>query len=258
MIWNRAIIIASLVGGLLAILIALASGQAIASVLAALLFTISLLLWKYGYLIVPLITRASRIVEVRGSYEIPPSRDYIIKKTVNGYYAAAFLEVRFYESATEKDEAGKRTMFEAFEKTISALKYVVKISMLISAIDLSKHIEEIKTKRSSAEGRKAQGAATDESVRLDREIAMWNRQLDHITHGERPVEIISFASTTAFGLTKEEASGKVRRQARELKTILSSSLGCDIRELSDLEMLKCFEWDLFFPTSAEDIRDETF
>jgi hypothetical protein len=40
--------------------------------------------------------------------------------------------------------------------------------------------------------------------------------------------------------------------------MLSSSLGCDVRELKDLEMLKCFEWELFFPTTEEEIKDELF
>ena len=259
MVWNRAITIAALLGGLIALLSALASGQILATIAAAFLFFFSLLTWKYGYLIFPVITKAMNIVEIRNNYEVSPTRDYILKKIGDGYYAAKFLEIRFYESAVEKGEEDKHTMFESFEKAIASLKYIVKISLLISAIDLSKHIDEIKTKRSSAESKKSKmHGGSDEVVRLDREIAMWNRLLDRITHGERPIELLAFASTTSFGLTKEEAASRVRRQAKEVKTILSSSLGCDIRELVDLEMLKCFEWDLFFPTTPEDMKDEVF
>jgi|SRR3989344_2811290 len=259
MIWNRTITIAALLGGLLALLSGIATGQALAVVAAAALFTLSLLLWKYGYLFIPAITRATRIVEVRDGYEIPPARDMVLKKIESGYYATKFLEVRFYESAIEKKEDERRTMFESFEKAIASLKYVVKISLLISAIDLSKHIDDIKTKRSMAETKKSKlHGKNDDLIRLDREIAMWNRLLDRITHGERPVELVAFASTTAFGLTKEEAASRVRRQSKEVKTILSSSLGCDVRELVDVEMRKCFEWDLFFPTTPEDMRDELF
>jgi hypothetical protein len=93
---------------------------------------------------------------------------------------------------------------------------------------------------------------------MDRELAYWNRLLDRITQGERPVEIVAFSSTTAFGLTRDEAVSRVTRQSKELKTILSSSLGCDIRDLTDLEMLKCFEWDYFFPTTQEEIKDALF
>jgi hypothetical protein len=259
MVWNRAITITALIGGLLALLAGIAAGSGLAAVLAALFFAFSLLVWKYGYLLIPAFTRATHIVEIRGGYEIPPGRDLVMKKAEGGYYATKFLEVRFYESAIEKNTSEKRTMFESFEKAIASLKYIVKISLLVSAIDLSKHIDEIKTKRSSAETKRSKlPGKSDELIRIDREIAMWNRLLDRITHGERPVELLAFASTTAFGLTKEEASSRVRRQAKEVRTILSSSLGCDVRELIDRDMLKCFEWDLFFPTTREDIRDELF
>ncbi len=259
MLVNRAITVTALAGGVLSLAASLVYGSGIFALVAALLFTASLALWKYGYILVPMLTRAANVIEVRAGYEVPPTRDYIVKKTASGYYATKFLEIRFYESSMDKGEADKATMFESFEKAIAALKYVVKISLLVSAVELTKELDDIKTKRSAAEARKAKGgASSDEIVRLDREIAMWNRMLDRITRGERPVELIAFASTTSFGLTRDEASTRVARQAKELRTVLSSSLGCDITELSDLDMLRCFEWEQFFPTSQEDIKDEIF
>jgi len=259
MFLNRAITVTALIGGIIAIAASLIYTNAIAAIIAALLFTMSIALWKYGYILIPFFTRAAKVIEVRGGYEVPPSRDMIIKKTGSGYYATKFLEVRFYESSLDKSEEGKSLMFESFEKVISSLKYVVKISLLVSAMDLSKHIEEIKTKRSEAEARKARSSgASDEIIRLDREIAKWNRLLDRITHGERSIEVIAYATTTSFGLTRDEAVGRVSRQAKELKTILSSSLGCDVVEMVDLDMLRCFEWEQFFPTSAEELKDEIF
>ncbi len=251
---------AALVGGVLAIIVSLVFSNPIIPIFAAFSFTLSLFLWKYGYLFVPMLTRATNLVEVRGGYEVPPTRDYIVKKSRSGYYATKFLEVRLYESSMDKDQDQKKMMFESFEKAISSLKYVVKISMMISAMDLSGHIDDIKTKRSTAETRRSKSGvmASDEQLRTDREIAMWNRLLDRITQGERPVELVAFASTTAYGLTRDEALSRVSRQSKELRTILSSSLGCDIRELSDLEMLKCFEWDTFFPTTQEEIKDAVF
>ncbi|MEW6035741.1 MAG: hypothetical protein AB1529_03955 [Candidatus Micrarchaeota archaeon] len=261
MFMNRAVTAASLLGGILAVVISLVYGNPILPVIAAVFFFMTLLLWKYGYLLIPFFTRATNIVEVHsGGYEVPPTRDYIIKKTEGGYYATRFLEVRFYESSMDKSQDEKRTMFDSFEKAVSSLKYIVRVTLMISTLDLSRHIEEIKTKRGVVEAKKAKEAklAADESMRMDRELAYWNRLLDRITQGERPVEIVAFASTTAFGLTRDEALGRVSRQAKELKTILSSSLGCDIRDLSDIEMLKCFEWEYFFPTTQEEIKDALF
>ncbi|MFH1785358.1 MAG: hypothetical protein ABH842_02935 [Candidatus Micrarchaeota archaeon] len=260
MFLNRAVTAVVLIGGIVATILSLLYGNPILPVVSAAFFCLSLLLWKYGYLIIPFFTKAARIIEVHGGYEVPPSREYIVKKNEAGYYVSKFLEVRFYESSMDKDNEEKKNMFESFEKAISSLKYIVKISLMISTLDLSKHIDEIKTKRGAVESKKAKEVklAADESMRMDRELAYWNRLLDRITQGERPVEIIAFASTTAFGLTREEAVSRATRQAKELKTILSSSLGCDVRDLSDLEMLKCFEWDYFFPTSPEEIKDALF
>jgi hypothetical protein len=259
MFMNRAITATALIGGIIALAASLVYASAIAIAISALFFFLSIALWKYGYIVIPLLTKATNIIEVRGGYEVPPSRDHIVKKSASGYYATRFLEVRFYESSLDKSEDEKKTMFDSFEKVIASLKYVVKISLLISAMDLSKEIDEIKTRRSAAEARKARsGGATDEITRLDREIAKWNRLLDRITHGERSVEVIAFATTTAFGLTKDEAVSRAARQAKELKTILSSSLGCDVADMVDLDMLRCFEWEQFYPTSAEEIKDEIF
>lgn len=256
---NRAITATALIGGLIALATSLVYFHWVTIIAAAFLFTLSLALWKYGYILIPIFTKATNVIEVRSGYEVPPSRDHIVRKTPSGYYATKFLEVRFYESSMDKSEDKKTAMFESFEKVISSLKYVVKLSLLISAMDLSKEIDEIKTRRSAAEARKAKSSgAADELIKLDREIAKWNRLLDRITHGERSIEVIAFATTTAFGLTRDEAVGRVSRQAKELRTILSSSLGCDVQELVDLDMLRCFEWEQFFPTSAEELKDEIF
>jgi len=87
---------------------------------------------------------------------------------------------------------------------------------------------------------------------------MWNRLLERITHGDRSLEITAFAQTTAFGVTKEEAISKVRRQAKEARTIISSTLGADVTELLDTDMIKCFEWSYFIPADTEQMRDEVF
>ncbi len=259
MFLNRAVTMACLAGGVISVLLSLIVSPFLA-VIAAFFFTLTIFTWKYGYLFIPALTKATRIVEMHDGFEVPPSRDCIIKKTQEGYYVSKFLEIRFYESSMDKNTDEKKLMFESFEKAVSSLKYIVKITMMINTLDLSNHVDEIKTKRSSAETKKGREMrmSRDDAMRVDREIAYWNRLLERITQGERPVEMISFASTTAFGLTRDEALSRASRQSKELKTILSSSLGCDITELSDLDMVKCFQWDFFSPTTQEEIKDTVF
>jgi len=260
MINNKIIVLASLSGGLVVLIFSILYGGIIFAIPSAILFFLSILVWKYGYIIIPAITKRTNLIEVRDGYEVVSTRDYILKKTDKGYYTSKFLEIKFYESSLDKDESGIKLMFESFEKSILSMRNVVKISLLISALDLSKHLDEVKTKRSIAESKlsKIKTQNSDEGVRLNREVAMWNRYLDRISKGDRAVELIAYATTTAFGITKDEAVSKMKRQAKEVSTILSSTLGCDIVELRDLDMIKCFEWDKFYPASEEELRDETF
>ncbi|MEW6528314.1 MAG: hypothetical protein AB1391_00345 [Candidatus Micrarchaeota archaeon] len=259
MILNRAITLIALVGGTLALILSIILGAHIPIIIAAALFAFSLFIWKYGYLLMPHITSAANIVEVRGEYTIPPTRDYVLKKSQNGYYATKFLEIMLYESTVDKDDGEKHSLFALFEKALCSLKHVVKITFLFSSVDVSKYIDEIKTKRSEAEAKRSHlSQHGPDVIRLDREIAMLNRLLERLTFGERPMEIIAYASTTALGATKDEAISRVKRQAQEIKTILSSTLSSEIRELSDLDMIKCFEWDYFIPGDREELLDETF
>ncbi len=218
------------------------------------------MIWKYGYLIIPSITKATNIIEVRDNYEIPSSRDLILKKGDGAYFATKFLEVKFYESSMDKNAEEKNTLFDSFERMVGSLKYVVRVTMMLNLLDLSNEIEKIKTKRSAIESKRSKEAkiTIEEGMRMDRELSYLNRLLDKFGSGDKPVEVISFASTTASGLTKEEAISKVNRQAKELKTIISSSLGCEVRELNDLEMLACFEWEKFQPANNEEFKDKTF
>ena len=79
MIENRMYTITALGGGLLSVLLVFVSGQVLFALLASLFFAISVLVWKYGYILMPFFTSAAKIVEVRGGYTIPPTRDCIIK-----------------------------------------------------------------------------------------------------------------------------------------------------------------------------------
>ena len=220
MVSNRAIAVAGLLGGVLSILVAISQQSLLLVAISASFFALSIVVWRYGYLIIPLITRATNIVEVRGNYTIPSSRDYVLAKSGSGYLATKFLELRFYESSQDKESEAKHHMFESFEKAISSLKYIVKISMMVSPIDLSADLDELKTKRSVAEAKRAKISDSGDITKLDREIAYYNRLIDRLSHGEKSVELLAYASTTAFGLTREDAVSRANRQTKEVKTIL--------------------------------------
>ena len=257
---NKIVVSASLVGGFIALLFTFIYGGVVLSVVASVLFAFSILIWKYGHFIIPYFTQLTNIVEIRGDgYEIPPTRDVILKKSSNGYYAAKFMEIQFYKSLSDKSESDQISILKSFERAIASIRYIVKISMLISAVDLAKYIDEIKEKRSRAEEKRSKLPPNSSGIaRLDREISMWNRLIKRITEGDRPVELIAYVSTVSHGLTKEDALSSVKRQSKEVSTILSSSLGCNVVYLSDMDMIRSFDWEMFFPSTMEELKDELF
>ncbi len=256
---NKIIVSASLAGGVIALLLTFIYGGFFFSLLASILFAFSLLIWKYGYFIIPYFTRFAHIVEIRDGYEVPSTRDVILKKSENGYYAGKFMEIQFYKSLSDKSESNQLAILRSFERVISSIRYIVKISLIVSGVDLSKYIDEIKEKRSRAEEKRSKTPPNSSAIaRLDREISMWNRLIKRITEGDRPVELIAYVSTVSHGLTKEDAIASVNRQAKEIATIFSSSLGCSVVPLYDLDMIRSFEWEKFFPSTMEELKDELF
>jgi len=226
----------------------------IIAVAAIISFFIAAGVWRFGFLIKPIITRQANVMEGFGKYEIPPSQDLIIKKDGNRYYATAYMLVRFTHSSTEKTPEQVASMRQSYERAISSLNYVCRLSSMVCPIDLSPHVERIKERRSNAETKLSeitslpassnQGA---EMARLKREIESHSAQLERIQSGERPMRVINFVMTCAPGSSKDEAMVKVKQQATELKTVLASTLDTEVLPLAGDALKRCFEWDFTLP-----------
>jgi hypothetical protein len=68
--------------------------------------------------------------------------------------------------------------------------------------------------------------------------------------------IIAYCMTSSKGVSRESAIAEAKAQARELKTLLSNALNVEVDQLTADEMLKCFEWERFFPSSGQDIESK--
>ena len=261
---NRRFAYASLAGGGVGLAVSLLSGYALFAAAAAGFFCLGLFAWKYGYLIMPLVVERAGLVEVvDGEYEIPPAQDVVIKSSGGRYYASSFMAARITESATEKSAAEKSLFMEYFERAVSAVKCVSKFSVVVSAVDLSKWEDEITGKRSIAETRKSRLLASEpekssEIARLEREIVMWNRQLERLRGGERPIEVICYLMTTADGASKEEAVGRAKSQAMEVRSAMGNALNAEVMPLAGEDMKKCFEWERILPSSQEEFHDMAY
>jgi len=253
---NRVFVVLSIAGGFFALALSMIFGSPVASAISAIFFFFSILLWKYGYMIIPMITKWAKIIEIGKGFEILPGQEVIVGKKSGRFLATAFLSAHLYQVENQKE---RKNFSEMFEKAITAAGFPFKVCMQVSHLDLKDEINEAKTKRSIAETKKAQLKKDEaEKAFIEREIVMWDRLIERLENGEKPLEILFYFSTTASGRTKEEAIASVNSQAEELSAILSGALSCEVFRLKGEEMKKCFWLDFFGPTNSEDLKDLLF
>lgn len=236
-------------------------GSPAAAAVSAMFFCFSIAIWKYGYLLIPMIAKGAHIVETGQGFEIPPSQDAVIGRSGGDFLATCFLSARLYQSASEADEGRRKEMGRMFETAISSAGFPFRICAMVSPLDVKNELDEIRAKRSVAESRLEKLGAKKSSAdaaRLGREIAMWNRMLGKLGEGERPLEVSFYFSTTASGLTKEEAYSRAKAQSDKLSVVLSSALSCEVVRLAGEDMKRAFQWDFFGPANSEELRDSVF
>jgi len=232
--------------------------NSIIAILAILSFLLAAAVWRFGFILKPILTRQAHMVEGFGRYEIPPQQDVIVKKDGNNYYATTFLLVRFTQSSTEKTPDQIAMIKQSYERALSSLNYVYKISNMVCPVDLTPHVDKIKEKRSKAEARMSELISLPASSNTGSEIALIKReiescenQLQKIQAGERPMKVMNYAMTTASSHSKDDAVAKVKQQATELKTVISSTLDTEVMPLAGDDMKRCFEWEYMLPGKSQ-------
>ena len=239
-------------GGILSILGGIAAG------LGALF---GVLFWRYGYIMVPLVTTRSNVVLMTDSgYEIPPTQDVIVKNSNGVYYASAFLGMRIFESSTEKTQEENLIYSQFFERAISNIKYVTKISYMLYVEDVTEKRKTIETRRAEAQLKLARerDKPQPDVLKIDkyeRELQKEDSELARLVKGVKPMGVIAYAQTTAVGVSKDAAISIARAQAKELRSTLENALNVEVSMLTGDEMLKCFEWDHFFPTTPQELEE---
>lgn len=239
------------VGGNFAILGGIVAGLGAAGAVA---------FYKYGYIFVPMITSRAKVVQLTDSgYEIPPAQDVILKNVGGIYYASMFLGVRIYESTTDKTAEENVVYTQYFERAISSVKFVTKVCMLVYVKDLGEFRTRIETKHAEAQLRLARERDKPEPDvlkldRYEREVAMWENQINKLTLGIKPMGVVSYVMTTATGVSKEGATAAARSQANELRATISNSLNVEVAQLTGEEMLRCFEWEHIIPPTPQELE----
>jgi hypothetical protein len=232
--------------------------KSVATILAALSAVLSFVLFKWGYLLIPYLTKRANIIEVPSpGYELTPAQDAVIKKVGDNYYASVFIHIKMYRSTTEKSAEENVVYVDSFERAIASVRFPVKIATIVFAKDISKYREDVETKRYESQLRLQREREKPEPDilsldRLEKEVAMWEAQLSRITSGERPMGLISYAMTTGVGVTKDAAVAVAKNQAAELKTLLANALNVEVGYLIGEDMKKCFDMQFMIPPTIKE------
>ena len=177
--------------------------------------------YKYGYILVPLLTKYGNIVQIiEGGYEIPPSNDVILKNVNGIYYASKFLGVRIFESTSEKTPEENVVYSEYFERAISSVRFPTKFSMMVYVLDLTRHRQKWETQHAEAQLRLArEREKPDPDVlkvdRFEKEVGMSEQQIHRLVSGFKPMGAITYMMTTATGLSKEAAAAAAKTAITE-------------------------------------------
>jgi hypothetical protein len=265
---NKNLALASIGIGVVGVLASISTGGSMFSLIGGALAGLgavgAAVFIKMGYLVVPMITQKTKTVVLMDTgYEIPPSQDVILKKAQSGvYYASAFLGMKIYQSALEKEEAEMITYNKQFEMAMTQFKKVVKISYAMHAVDITNDRKKLETQKAEAQLRlqKEREKSEPDVLRInqfERQIAYFEGMINQLGKGLRPMKVVLYAMVTDIGITKDEATAKVKNAADKLGTLLSNSFNCETDLLTGDEMLKAFEWEKFLPTTIEELEDQT-
>ncbi len=229
----------------------------IAAIICVLGAVSAVAIYKYGYFILPFLTRQGNVVQImEGNYEIPPAQDVILKAVGGIYYASSYLGVKIYESTSEKSPEENAVYSEYFERAISSVRFPTKFAMMVYVMDLTKHRTKWETRHAEAQLRLArEREKPDPDVlkldRFEKEVAMCEQQIQRLVSGFKPMGAITYVMTTATGISKESATAAVKAQASELRATIGNALNVEVVPLQGDEMLRCFDWEHIIPPNAE-------
>lgn len=233
--------------------VALANPYAMSA--AGLFFLLTYVMWRHGDSVMTVIFGFAGREEKIGNYSVVAQRDAIVRKESDRYTASAFAIGELAESLEDKPSSYVEAYSRNFERAITSLKLPVKFSMMVKPLDLSSNMEEIKTKRTQAELEKSrllsENSNSPEIPRIERKISMWNRMLDRLAGGEKPMEARFYAMTSASGITQAEAVSKARSQLSQAMASISASMGLSMRHARGDDMLECFDSEFFVPAPAK-------
>ncbi|MBI5226501.1 hypothetical protein HY994_04695 [Candidatus Micrarchaeota archaeon] len=241
----RQAVLISLGGGLIALVFSLVLANAWLIGLSAVLLCLSVVIQRFGGVLLPYFLKGLSVVETRGGWVL--DRDVAVLHDGDRYLASAYLDVDVHFSPSRHPAEASVSYGAAFEKALCGLSFPAQFGLLVYPIDLEKYRESVLTQRLEAElsiSRIKQSPTPDASAlaSAERKKAMATRVLNQLSAGQRPLDAVYYVSTTAAGPTHEQAAESARLQARELRAVLSHALNAQVRPLDGDALRRCLDW----------------
>ncbi len=256
---SRHAVYLALGGGAVSLLLAVLSGQGVFAMLAGLFFLASLVLYRFGNVLVPWLLSRATIIQTRGPHQILD--DAVVLATDERTLASCFLRVHVTQNPSSQEPDAVRAHALAFERMISSLRFPVKYSLLVYALDTEKYREDILVKRLEAEmaitrlkkDPKPSAAAVS---REERRLSMHTRTLERLSCGEKPLDAEYLVMTCAQGSSPTDAIACAKRQARQLKAVVSNALGFPVSEVTGPDLPRVLDWEFMLPPTYDSFVDE--
>ncbi len=219
----------------------------------------------YDYFLIPLLKMKNRTVVLSEDppFRITPNDNAIVKNTVEGVYASAFVNIPIYKSATEMDDQTKLEIATTFTKLLTLSKEPMKFSTVLYIVNKDEFVQEVRKKLDETEAKYAeisqtsQGSTNPEAERIRGEATMWKNLFDNIAK-VKSNELGNIIMVTAFGGNEDEAVAIVEQKAEEISAGASALLGVNAYVMSSKEFLKFIEPEELMPieTVSEEIKEK--
>ncbi len=241
----RTVTLACLAGALLLLVFSLMWANVWLAGFSAVALLLTVTVQRFGGVLLPFLLKQIRVVETRGGWIL--DRDVAVVQDQDRFLASAYLDLDIHFSPSRHAPDASVSYGAAFEKSLCGLSFPVQFGLLVYPVDLEGYREGVLTRRMEAElsiSRIKQSPKPD-AVALaaqERKKAMATRLLAQLSAGQRPLDAVYYASTTAEGGSFESAAEKARFQARELKAILAHALNVSVRTLEGDGLRRCLDW----------------
>lgn len=219
---------------------------------------------RYAYVILPMIKQHRKRIALSDSepYSLSTSEDAIIRMEKGQYTATVYISIPLYRSATEMSEAEKIDFSRQVSRLIGISNDPIRFTTELYMMNKDSYIQMLRDAISTAENEEAQqmqSGADPERIEVVRgKLAMW-RNILQSSASAQSMELISYASVSAYGTKEYEALSMAQQKAREAISGIGSTFGVTPSIITGKEILKFIEPEYMIPfsTVSEQIEEKT-